>query len=189
MAVQARKITLCSPQEWCVWPDPIENWGSAALEMLLHIGPSSGQESCLLKDRFISWVFCLVALLTLIWKQKPWCSWLLLSTQLFFVVTVSKIRWEAPKLAGSLCAVVVPGENAVAMQLETQTIAKPWFVFLCFLLWISTQVIKHSKPGVTKGHEGTVLWHEWWDGASFWWHLHEGAHRTLIHNVPELFCV
>lgn len=75
------------------------------------------------------------------------------------MVTVSKTRREAPKLAGSLHATVVPGENPLAMQLETQTVAKPCFVFR-FLLWISTQVAKHNKPGVTKGHEGTVLCHE-----------------------------
>lgn len=180
---------LCSHQEWCVWPDPIENWGSAALEMLLHICPSSSWESWSLRDRFISWVSCLVALLTLIWQQQPGCGWLLLDAQLFVVVMVSKPRREAPKLAGALRAMAVPGENAVAMQLATQTIAKPSFVFLCFLLWISTQVAKHNKPGVRKGHKGTVLCHEWWDGASFWWHLHEDAHRALFRSVPELVCV
>lgn len=85
----AKTIILCSSQEWCVWPDPIENYGSASLELLLHIGPSFGQESWLLKNIFISCVFCLVALLTLIWKQRPGCSCLLLNTQVFVVVAAS----------------------------------------------------------------------------------------------------
>lgn len=132
MAVQARKLMLCSPQEWCVWPGPMENWGSAALEMLLHIDSSSSQESWWLKDRCDSWVSCLVALLTLIWKQQPGCGWLLLSTQLFVVVTIPQITREASKLAGSLGAMEVPGENGVAMQLEARSIAKPCFELLFF---------------------------------------------------------
>lgn len=71
-------------------------------------------------------------MLASIWKQQPGRGWLLLSTQLFVVVTIPHITREASKLAGSLGAMEVPGENGVAMQLEAHSIAKLCFELLFF---------------------------------------------------------
>lgn len=98
-----------------------------------------------------------------------------------------KIRREAPQLASSWRATAVPGENAVAMPLETQSIAKPCFLLLCFLLWISTQIANHHKPGVTKGTKAPCCVMSGGMGPA----SGDGSMRVPtgpLFSVPELVC-